>query len=70
MTPDQFVFWLKGYFEISQHSNVENSLNEKQTQEIKNHLDFVLTKVTPVIVQEPQKSLDKQLPLFPSVAFY
>ena len=69
MTPDQFVFWLKGYFEISQHSNVENSLNEKQIQEIKNHLDLVLTKVTLGIAQEPQKILDKQLPLFPSVAF-
>jgi hypothetical protein len=64
VTTDQFVFWLKSYFEIFQHFDGEKTLNEKQVQEIKNHLDLVLIKVDPIITQEPQKSLDKQLPLF------
>lgn len=48
MTPENFAYWLKGYFEIS-GSNV---LTEVQVQEIKNHLDLVFKKVTPITVVE------------------
>lgn len=62
MTSDQFVFWLQGFFEISQHSDGGNTLNEKQVEEIKNHLKLVMNKVTPDISEEK----GTQLPLFPS----
>lgn len=47
MNPENFVYWLKGYFEVSQHSDGPKTLNEKQVEEIQNHLNLVLTKVTP-----------------------
>lgn len=47
MTPENFVYWLKGYFEISQHSDGPKILNGKQAEEIQNHLKLVMTKVTP-----------------------
>lgn len=43
MTPEQFTYWLQGFFEIS---NPEK-LDEKQTQIIKDHLDLVFDKQTP-----------------------
>ncbi len=38
-----FCYWLKGFFEIQN----PKTLDAKQTQEIKNHLDLVFKKVTP-----------------------
>lgn len=38
-----FTYWLQGFFEISD----SKTLNEKQVQIIKDHLDLVFTKVTP-----------------------
>jgi len=58
MTSDQFVFWLNGYFEISQHLNLPRELNERQVDEIKNHLKLLIKK-------EALKNNDKQLTLFP-----
>ena len=46
MSPENFVYWLKGYFEVSQHSDSPKTLNEKQVEEIQNHLNLALTKVT------------------------
>lgn len=43
MTPNNFIFWLHGFFEISE----SNSLSEKQVQVIKDHLDLCFNKVTP-----------------------
>ena len=43
MTPEQFIYWQKGFFEISE----SNSLSEKQVQIIKDHLDLCFNKVTP-----------------------
>lgn len=43
MTPENFAYWLKGFIEISE----TKTLNEKQTQIIKDHLDLVFNKVTP-----------------------
>lgn len=43
MTPEQFTYWLKGFYEL----NEPESINEKQTLIIKDHLDLVFGKVTP-----------------------
>lgn len=62
MSPESFCYWLQGFFELSQHSEVPNTLNEKQVEEIKNHLKLAMTKATPEL--SPQKEI--QLPLFPN----
>lgn len=43
MNYEQFAIWLQGYFEISN----AKTLNEKQTQIIKDHLALLFEKVTP-----------------------
>lgn len=43
MTPEQFVYWLQGYFELS-GSNA--ALNEVQTEIVKDHLKLVFKKET------------------------
>lgn len=47
MSPDQFTYWLQGYFEIQN----PKELNETQVQIIKDHLDLVFKKVTPKRVE-------------------
>ena len=51
MTPENFVFWLNGFFEISG----SKALTEEQVQVLKDHLKLVLTKKTPniTITQNP-----------------
>lgn len=44
MTPENFTYWLKGFFEISD----AKKLDEKQIDIIKDHLNLVFNKVTPV----------------------
>ena len=43
MTPEQFAYWLQGYFEISNNKKLDN----KQIQIIKDHLKLVFDKKTP-----------------------
>lgn len=43
MTPEQFVYWLQGLMEVGNPT----SLNEIQTQQIKDHLSLVFKKETP-----------------------
>ena len=43
MTPEQLVYWLQGFFELSGAT----SLNEEQVKVIKEHIALVLHKVTP-----------------------
>jgi len=43
MTPQDFTYWLQGFMEISD----PKSLDEKQTQIIKDHLALVFKKETP-----------------------
>jgi hypothetical protein len=63
MSPESFCYWLSGFFEISQHSGVTQTLNAEQVEEIRNHLNIAMNKVTPDISQ--QKGI--QLPLFPNI---
>lgn len=43
MTPENFVYWLQGVFELT----TTKQLSETQTQIIKDHLQLVFNKVTP-----------------------
>lgn len=51
MTPENFCYWLQGFFEISG----TKKLNEKQVGEITNHLQLVFTKVTPISTEKKMK---------------
>ena len=62
MTPESFCYWLSGFFKISQHSDIPQSLNKEQVEEIRSHLHLVMNKVAPDI--SPQRG--EQLPLFPN----
>ncbi len=59
MTPENFTYWLQGFFEISN----SNKITEKQVQIIKDHLDLVFDKKTPSRNGEKPllKSLDPNL---------
>jgi hypothetical protein len=54
MTPENFTYWLQGYFEISG----EKTLDAREVQIIKDHLDLVFKKVTP---DAPKEDLGWQL---------
>lgn len=41
MKPSDFVYWLQGYFELSEST----TMSEKQVQIVKNHLNLVFTHV-------------------------
>lgn len=43
MTPEQFTYWMQGFFEVQNPI----SLDENQTQIIKDHLKLVFEKQTP-----------------------
>lgn len=43
MTPEQFTYWLKGFFEISN----SEELTPTQVLIVKDHLNLVFNKVTP-----------------------
>jgi hypothetical protein len=56
MTPENFVYWLQGYFELNDAAGTSTTsvtpgtlkfLSEKQLQVIKDHLNLVLHKKTP-----------------------
>ena len=59
MTPENFCYWLQGYFEITD-LNDKKELNEKQIEIIKNHLQLVLKKVTPDIKINDEKLNDEE----------
>ena len=46
MTPENFIYWLNGFFEISGCNN----LTDEQVQIIKDHLKLVLQKKTPDLI--------------------
>ncbi len=54
MTPENFCYWLQGYFEISQNNW---GLAQYQIQIIQDHLNLVFDKKTP---DRLEKSWDKE----------
>ena len=56
MSPENFTYWLKGFFEISDAKKID----EKQIDIIKDHLNLVFNKVTPVRdnAKKDNKTLD------------
>lgn len=50
MTPENFVYWINGFFEISG----SKTLTEEQVQVVKDHLNLVLTKKTPDVTINSQ----------------
>ena len=50
MSPENFAYWLQGYFEIGK----SEELTKEQVQEIKNHLKLVLLKLTPSVTIQPE----------------
>lgn len=65
MSPENFTYWLAGFFEISQHSDGPKALNEEQVEEIRNHLNLVLRKVTPEISSTKETQVP---PPFPDIS--
>lgn len=53
MTPEQFVYWLQGFMEVAEPTQ----LGPKETQQIKNHLNLVFNKKTPEVKEDSQKPL-------------
>lgn len=59
MSPENFVYWLQGFFELTDSKN----LSESQIQVIKNHLVLVFDKKTPdVPVLNPFPAIPPKLP--------
>lgn len=47
MTPDQFCYWLQGFFELCPKTDATGLiLNLQQTNMVREHLDLVFDKVT------------------------
>lgn len=65
MTPENFVFWLQGFLEISDDV-FEKGITPAQARIVQDHLDLVLHKVTPGPVTnvdptvEPESLPDKE----------
>lgn len=61
MTPEQFTYWLQGFFELGE----TKTLSERQIMVIKDHLSLVFEKVTPDRTEnktEEQKPDNKETP--------
>ncbi len=61
MTPEQFCFWLHGFFELTG----KDELSAAQSKMVREHLDLVFHKVTPPLsdddVPEITPEIAKQL---------
>ncbi|WYV99746.1 hypothetical protein Roomu2_00066 [Pseudomonas phage vB_PpuM-Roomu-2] len=47
MTPENFCYWLQGYFEIVKHIDHREGLSKEALQVIEDHLKEVFDKRTP-----------------------
>lgn len=63
MTPENFCYWLQGFFEISKATE----MTDLQVEEIKNHLQLVFKKETPdlneLILSHESESYPAPFPL-------
>lgn len=64
MTPEQFVYWLQGFVEVAKPETWHRGdFSQHETdvwKEIKNHLDLVLTKVSPEEVIKARMEAEKE----------
>lgn len=59
MTPEQFVYWLQGFMELTETKTID----EAQTKMIREHLSTVFNKVTlPLVVHTPYGPSDRLSP--------
>lgn len=49
MTPENFCYWLQGFMELSN----ERTLTPEQVQSIRDHLNLVFIKLTPLACATP-----------------
>jgi len=54
MSPQDFAYWLQGAFEVSPEM-LEKGMTPEQVQTIQDHLNLVITKVTPNRFEEEKK---------------
>lgn len=66
MTPENFVYWLQGFFEISGTKNI----TAEQAKVIKDHLDLVFEKKTPdrKVLAESEEADDDEEDLLEKIA--
>lgn len=61
MTPEQFVYWLQGYMELTDEVVENHSLTFEQVLVIKDHLNKVFNRTNPTVTcSVGQPLLDKQ----------
>jgi len=48
MTPDQFCYWLQGYFELKKTIDCREGATPETMQAIEDHLQLVFEKKTPL----------------------
>jgi hypothetical protein len=61
MTPEQFTYWLQGFFELSGTT----TLNEEQIVCIKEHIGLTLTKVTTLSPKQENSIPDNRIIINP-----
>ncbi|MBM6442390.1 hypothetical protein JQF37_01950 [Pseudomonas sp. MIL9] len=55
MTPEQFCYWLQGYFELKQTIDHRAGATPETMKVIEDHLKTVFVKVTPEVQMQPVK---------------
>ena len=72
MTPENFVYWLQGYFELNDTagSGTLRLLREEQLKVIKDHLKLVLEKKTPAWIPPSGLCLNNIIRTDPDPVYY
>lgn len=47
MTPENFLYWLRGYLELASAGGIAVELDQDQVKVINDHLDLAMLKITP-----------------------
>ncbi|UCW44295.1 hypothetical protein [Pseudomonas phage PPAY] len=64
MTPEQFCYWLQGYFELKRTIDHRLGATQETMEVIEQHLQTVFNKVTPEVKVSPTyKELSKVMQL-------
>lgn len=62
MTPENFCYWLQGWLEVSDTTNLETELDARQLKIIKDHLFLVFHKMTPHVSEHTTQSRPRPPP--------